>query len=380
MRGAAWCVPTRVVLRKEEQVPAKILSLVCMSLGVAFAAEGPQVKHVVLFKYTQGTTPEKIKELRDAFAALPSKVPGVVGFECGVNSSPEGLSQGFDHAFILTFRDAAARDAYLPHPAHREFGKLLGGVLETPLVVDFAASTPAVTVEHPDAFALVRGDRIVMAGDSITQGGGYVRAVKAVLDRCYGDLGVEVVNAGISGNKVTDLSARAGNDIIAKKPTVVTIAIGINDVWHGFDNEHPQGGGPNCVPLPKYIETYRELIVRIKRETGARVFLLTPTVIGENTNELGARNLALQPYCAAVRALAREQGAGLIELNDAFLFACHAFALAQGARKDAGNLTGDGVHMLPAGDFMMAAKILQAFGVPSQRILSITPADITGAK
>ena len=358
----------------------RILIAMCAAFGIAWAAEGPQVKHVVLFKYKEGTSAEKIKEIRDAFAALRTKVPGVVGFECGTNMSPEGLSQGFDHAFVLTFTNAMARDAYLPHPAHREFGKLLGGVLDAPLVVDYEVGTPAVTVEHPDAFALRRGDRIVMAGDSITQGGGYVRAVAAVLGRFYADLGVEVINAGISGNKVTDLAARAQNDICAKKPTVVTIAIGINDVWHGFDNEHPEGGGPRCVPLPKFVETYRELVVRIKRETSARIYVITPTVIGENTADLGVKNKALGPYCAAIRDLAKEQGLGLIELNDAFLFACRAFALAQGQAKDAGNLTGDGVHMLPAGDFLMAAKILQAWGVPTPQILSITPADIKGAK
>jgi len=47
------------------------------------------------------------------------------------------------------------------------------------------------------------------------------------------ELGVEVIGAGISGNKVPDLQRRLERDVLKKKPTVVFIYIGINDVWHG---------------------------------------------------------------------------------------------------------------------------------------------------
>jgi lysophospholipase L1-like esterase len=336
---------------------------------------GPPVKHVVLFRYKADTSPEQVKAIADAFIALRAKVPGIIGFELGVDSSPEGLSQGFGNVFILTFRDAAARDAYLPHQAHKEFGKLLGPYLDKPLVVDFETPAPATAVEHPEGLLLKKGDRVVMTGDSITQAGGYVRMVKAVVERTYADLGVQFFNAGISGNKVTDLLARAEQDIVAKQPTVITIAIGINDVWHGFDQDHPQGDGPNRVALPQYIETYEKLIALFKEKTRARIFLLTPTVIGEDTERLGIKNAVLLPYGDAVRRLAVENGLGLIELNDAFLFACHAFGMVTGEAKDSGRLTGDGVHMFAPGDFMMAAKILQAWGVPTAKILSIAKQD-----
>lgn len=95
------------------------------------------VRHVVLFKFKDGTAPEKVKEIEAAFAALPSKVPSVAGFEWGTNVSPEGLAQGFTHCFFVTFPDAASRDAYLPHPAHKAFGALLGPHLDKVLVVDY---------------------------------------------------------------------------------------------------------------------------------------------------------------------------------------------------------------------------------------------------
>jgi hypothetical protein len=58
-------------------------------------------------------------------------------FEWGTNMSPENLNQGFTHCFLLTFDNARDRDAYLVHPAHKEFGKLLGPYLDKVTVVDF---------------------------------------------------------------------------------------------------------------------------------------------------------------------------------------------------------------------------------------------------
>jgi len=110
----------------------------------AAAAEGQnpnlgKVRHVVLFKFKDGTTPEQIKSVEDAFRALPRQIPQIAGFEFGTNVSPEGKSQGFTHCFFLTFADQKARDAYLPHPAHKAFGKLLHPCLDKVLVIDFVA-------------------------------------------------------------------------------------------------------------------------------------------------------------------------------------------------------------------------------------------------
>ena len=98
-----------------------------------------QVKHVVVFKYKSTATPEQIEQVTAAFKALKDKIPGIISFEYGTNNSPEKLNKGFTHVYLLTFTDAAARDAYLPHAEHKKFGELLGklGVLEEPFVVDF---------------------------------------------------------------------------------------------------------------------------------------------------------------------------------------------------------------------------------------------------
>ena len=97
------------------------------------------VRHVVAFKYKSGATEDQIRQVTDAFRDLKKKIPGIVSFERGVNISPEGKNLGFTHVYLLTFEDAKARDAYLPHAEHKKFGELLGklGVLENVFVVDF---------------------------------------------------------------------------------------------------------------------------------------------------------------------------------------------------------------------------------------------------
>jgi len=93
----------------------------------------------VLFKFKDGTSAEQIKAVEDAFRALPGKIHVIRDLEWGTDISPEHKSQGFTHCFLLTFRTEADRDAYLPHPAHKEFGRSLGPVLDKVLVIDYWA-------------------------------------------------------------------------------------------------------------------------------------------------------------------------------------------------------------------------------------------------
>ena len=104
----------------------------------AHAAEG-QYRHVVLFKFKADTTPAQVKEVEDAFRTLSTKVPTIVDFEYGTDVSPEGKAQGFTHCFLVTFKDKAGLEVYLPHPAHDEFKKIGGPHFEKVLVIDFVA-------------------------------------------------------------------------------------------------------------------------------------------------------------------------------------------------------------------------------------------------
>lgn len=95
------------------------------------------LRHVVLFKFKDGTSAEDIKKVEAAFTALPSKISEIVGYEWGLNNSPEGLEKGFTHCFFLTFKSEADRAVYLPHPDHKAFGAVLGPHLDDVLVIDY---------------------------------------------------------------------------------------------------------------------------------------------------------------------------------------------------------------------------------------------------
>ena len=97
------------------------------------------VRHVVVFKFKPEATPAQVDELTRAFAALKDSVPGVIAFEHGVNNSPENMNMGFTHVYVFTFTSAAARDAYLVHPAHKRFGQTVGrlGIWAGGFVVDY---------------------------------------------------------------------------------------------------------------------------------------------------------------------------------------------------------------------------------------------------
>ena len=104
------------------------------------AKEPDQVlRHVVLFKFNDGTSQEQIEQIEKAFCALPDKVDTIYDLEWGTDVSVENLSQGFTHCFLVTFLSEADRAAYLPHPEHKAFGKLLGPHLDKVLVVDYWA-------------------------------------------------------------------------------------------------------------------------------------------------------------------------------------------------------------------------------------------------
>ena len=120
---------------------AAVLAVSLWNLSMTTVAQKQTVRHVVVFKFKPGATEQQITQVTQAFRGLRSRIPGITGFEDGVNNSPEGKNLGFTHVYLLTFDSIASRDAYLPHPEHKKFGELLGqlGVLEDAFVVDYVA-------------------------------------------------------------------------------------------------------------------------------------------------------------------------------------------------------------------------------------------------
>jgi len=119
---------------------ALIAALTFSSTAIAAKKKaGGKLRHVVSIKFKEGTKPEEIKKVIDAFAALKTKIPQVDKLEWGQNISPEKHDRGHTHVFQLTFRSEKDRDEYLVHPDHKAFGALLGPVMADVFVVDFWA-------------------------------------------------------------------------------------------------------------------------------------------------------------------------------------------------------------------------------------------------
>ncbi|MCX6046414.1 MAG: Dabb family protein [Chloroflexi bacterium] len=95
------------------------------------------LRHVVLFNFKATATPAQSQEVERAFVALPTQIPNIRTLEWGTNVSPENLSAGYTHCFLLTFATEADRDAYLPHPAHKAFVALIQPYVGQVLVVDY---------------------------------------------------------------------------------------------------------------------------------------------------------------------------------------------------------------------------------------------------
>jgi hypothetical protein len=96
-----------------------------------------KVKHIALLQFKSGTSSEQIDQICGALLDLSENIPGVEDFIAGPNNSPEGLTGGHTHAFIMTLADVAARDAYLTHPEHQAFVQSALPFIEKVTVVDF---------------------------------------------------------------------------------------------------------------------------------------------------------------------------------------------------------------------------------------------------
>ncbi len=224
---------------------------------------------------------------------------------------------------------------------------------DTRLGILLAILTLAISLQASDGAepaGLQKGDRIVFLGDSITAGGvradGYVTLIGQGLAQHHGDLGIEIIGAGISGNKVPDCQKRLDRDVLAKKPTIVVIYIGINDVWHwsrdaGTTKEDYEAG-------------LRDLIQRCQ-QAGARVVLCTPSVIGERTDGSNKFDEMLEEYAAISRKVAGEMSCQLVDLRKRFL---EHLKLHNADNAERGVLTTDGVHLNAAGNRFVADCIV----------------------
>lgn len=201
--------------------------------------------------------------------------------------------------------------------------------------------------------------RILFQGDSITDAGrlrdsdrvtgwGYALLTTAALT--YERPGeYECFNRGISGNRIVDLYARMKVDIVNLRPDVMSILIGVNDVWHELARQ-------NGVCAEKFYKVYRMLLEEVRAELpDIKLMLLEPfTLPGTSTNEFyDAFRAEVALRADAVRRLAEEFGAVFVPLQAGF------DELSQKTAPDVW-LT-DGVHPTPAGHEYIKSRWIAAF-------------------
>lgn len=118
---------------------AVLVFMALMMSSLSSSAADGAYRHVVFFKFKAEASAEAVREIEQAFVALSRKVETVTGFEWGTNVSPEGLNDGFTHCFLVTFKDKAGLEVYLPHPEHEAFVAKLKPLLDKVCVVDYVA-------------------------------------------------------------------------------------------------------------------------------------------------------------------------------------------------------------------------------------------------
>lgn len=98
------------------------------------------LQHIVLFQFSEAASTNDRRRIQQQFMELKGKIDGVVELVSGPNVSPEGLGQGYDLGFLVTFHHPTDRDTYLVHPAHESFVAELEGIVERALVFDLDLS------------------------------------------------------------------------------------------------------------------------------------------------------------------------------------------------------------------------------------------------
>jgi acyl-CoA thioesterase I len=209
------------------------------------------------------------------------------------------------------------------------------------------------------ALPLSRDSRWVFIGDSITDcgraecpeaiGSGYVRMVRDWLRASVPQIAPQILNKGISGNTIVDLERRWITDVIAQEPRLVSIKIGINDVWHGL--AYAEGG----TSLEKFRAIYADILGRLKAACPeVTIVLCEPSVIWPPAPPIG--NERLKPYVAAVQEIGTEFAVrSVVPLHAAF----NKAALA---RPDI-EWAPDGVHPSSSGHMLIARCWLACLGL-----------------
>ncbi len=149
----------------------------------------------------------------------------------------------------------------------------------------------------------------VALGDSVTAGwlehgildsdAAYPALFRRRLAGLFPHAMISVVNAGLGGENTDGTLARLDRDCLRHDPRLVTICLGLNDFRRGLDGR------------PLFQDNLSKIVRRVREESASDVLLLTPNTRGDAFSN----DNVLAEYVRAIRAVAREQNAGLADVH-----------------------------------------------------------------
>ncbi|MEN6519728.1 MAG: SGNH/GDSL hydrolase family protein [Armatimonadota bacterium] len=200
--------------------------------------------------------------------------------------------------------------------------------------------------------------KVLFQGDSITDcdrsrddlkclGHGYPMFIASRYLAKHPEYPVEFINRGVSGDRSRDLKARWDKDCIEIQPDLVSILVGINDVWRRYDNNDPTS-------VDQFADNCHDILTRTVESTDAGIILLEPFLLPV-MDEQDAWREDLDPKIQVVRALAREFDASLIPLDGLFAQAS--------TKREPEFWSADGVHPTFEGHALIAQAWLDAVDI-----------------
>ncbi len=235
--------------------------------------------------------------------------------------------------------------------------RIVGWLVLAMVVCGGAASLSGAEPEPGQApQGLKAGDTLLFLGDSITHQCLYTRYVTLFYMTRYPGIPLHFYNSGVGGDQAADALRRFEYDVAALHPACVTVLLGMNDAHYRPLGE-PQFG--------TYKKNMTRLVERLRRETRARIYLLTPSFYDYKASMLHrghgipTYNDALIAFGEFLKKLGAEQHLPVVDMNAPMLEVTRALR-----RNDPkASIVPGGVHPNPAGHLVMAATILKAFGV-----------------
>jgi lysophospholipase L1-like esterase len=261
---------------------------------------------------------------------------------------------------------------FLPFVARRH------GLATTLFATAAIACLPATAVraQSADAFALKSGDKVVFYGDSITDQRQYTIFTEDYIVTRFPTRDIRFVHSGWGGDRVTGggggpIDQRLDRDVVAYKPNVVTIMLGMNDgSYRAYDESIFQ----------TYAQGYQHMVDKLKKDLpGVRLTLIQPSPYDDVTRAPsfeGGYNAVLVRYGAYLKDLATKEGATVADLNTPVVAMLEKANAADSAT--AAKILPDRVHPGPGGHLIMSEALLKAWNAPA--IVSAVTIDAQAGK